>query len=108
MSDSKEVHPNDVGMEYLGASKLLEEMSELTQALSKIVWPSTVPLKDRHQNIEEELADVVACVKYFLENNPKVKLKKKRVKEKLKRFQERRPLGISSQHIANAILEAKS
>jgi NTP pyrophosphatase (non-canonical NTP hydrolase) len=60
-------------MTSFGGFKLMEEMGELTQALGKVgPFPAEPhpdggpPLKDR---IEQEMADVLAAINYYVEAN---------------------------------------
>jgi len=66
--------------------KLIEEMSELTKELAKTLQYA----EDRHLSIEEEIGDVIASIKLYMQFHPNIdeNAVDKRVKYKMQRYKE--------------------
>ena len=81
-----------VGMPHEGAPKLVEEMSELTKVLARIIAGSKTGMVDGkpiEQALREELADVVASFKFFCtKHGVRAAELQDRVTMKFERYQE--------------------
>jgi NTP pyrophosphatase (non-canonical NTP hydrolase) len=51
-----------------GLAKLAEECSEVAQAAAKIIGGCDTP--DQLMRLEEEMGDVYAAMRFFIDNNP--------------------------------------
>jgi hypothetical protein len=56
--------------EFPGLAKLAEECSEVSQSAAKIIGGCDSP--DQLAHLEEEMGDVYAALRFFIDNNPSI------------------------------------
>jgi NTP pyrophosphatase (non-canonical NTP hydrolase) len=56
--------------EFAGLAKLAEECSEVSQAALKVIGGCETPEQIAH--LEDEMGDVYAALRFFLDNNPEI------------------------------------